>query len=65
MINCIKRKFGTPSLVIPYWVFIPRTKIIEVMILLDCKNDTNTPEVLEVWVSEVGMGLGQMGKERG
>ena len=43
-----------------YWFLIAETRIIEVMIPLECKNDTNTPAVLEVWVLEFGPGLGQM-----
>ena len=40
-----------------------QTKLHEVMMVLECKNDTNTPAVLEVWVSEVGPGLGKRGRE--
>ena len=32
-------------------------------IFLGCKNGTNTPAVLEMWVLEVGPGLGKRGKE--
>ena len=46
-----------------YRLLIAQTKLLEVMITLDCKNYTNTPAVLEVWVLEVVPGLGQIGKE--
>ena len=32
-------------------------------IFLDNKNDTDTPEVLELWVLEVGPGLWRKGKK--
>ena len=37
----------------------------EVGIVLECKNDTNIPVFLELWVLEVGMGLGKRGKDPG
>ena len=40
-----------------------QTKIIEAMIVLKHKNDTNTPECFQLWVSEVWPGLVQIRKE--
>ena len=33
--------------------------ILQVRIPLECKNDTNPPVVWELWVLEVGPGMGQ------
>ena len=35
------------------------------MIVLECKNDTNIPSLLDLWVSEVGSGSEQRGKDPG
>ena len=43
VINGKKLNYVSSSLVIPYWVSVNQTKLIEVMIILQCKNDTNTP----------------------
>ena len=43
-----------------YCVLMAQTRILEVVIHLECKNDTNTPEMLKVWVLEVGPVLGQI-----
>ena len=46
-----------------YWVLNAKTKIIEMWVFLEHKNDANTPAVLELWVLEVGPGLGRREKE--
>ena len=46
-----------------YWCSIPQNNILEVIIPLECKNDTNAPAVLKVWVLEFVPGLGQKEKE--
>ena len=38
--------------------------LIELMILLNCKNNTITQAVLEVWLLQIGTGLGYMKKSR-
>ena len=45
------------QLILRYWVSIGQTKMFEVMIVLEYKNETNTPSVLGMWVSEVGSWL--------
>ena len=47
-----------------YWV-LKNPKNIEVRIVIEHKNDTNAPAVLDMWVSEVGPWLGQRVKETG
>ena len=44
------------------WVLIDQTELIEVRIVLEYKNYTNTPAVLEARLLEVGLGLWHMQK---
>ena len=46
-----------------YWVLNVQTQLLGVWIVLENKNDTNTPAISELWVLEVGTGLGRRGKE--
>ena len=55
----------SPELIPRCWVLKFLTKIHQVSIILGCKNDTNTPAILELWVQEVGPGLGQSGQRGG
>ena len=48
------------QLILRYWFSIGQTKLFEVMIVLEYKNDTNTPSVLGMW-----SWLEQRGKDPG
>ena len=53
------------ELISRYWVLVDHAKMIEVRIFLGCQKDTNTLEVLDLWVLGVGPWFGHRRKEPG